>query len=158
MKLPSNIISQTDLAGLIFELKRYEKWFAHTSIKQSVQANPASATAPSLSDAALGIVKNNETLLNKQQLEQVIWSLEDLLDSSPAITITLAAPAPQSLKISLANWCRNNLAADTLVNFRFNATLLGGMVVQCGSHIYDWSWRRAILNNRGAFAEVLRRV
>ena len=50
------------------------------------------------------------------------------------------------------------VAPDVLVNFQFNATILGGMVVRYGSHVYDWSFRRQILAKRDTFPEVLRRV
>lgn len=160
MTLPPSIVSQTDLAALIYELKAYRNWFSHTTIKHSVNAKAAQATIPTLSAAALEMVrdKSNGTLLKQQHIEQLIDELEVYGAVSPSVTITLAAPAPQSLKMSMAHWCRENMSPNTLVNFSFNATLLGGMVVQCGSHIFDWSWRRAILNNRGKFAEVLRRV
>lgn len=160
MKIPLNIVSQTDLSALIFEMKNYEKWYASTTIKQTVEARLVQATIPNLSESALELLKNESSgnPLSSGHIEQIINALESYQANSPAITITLAAPPSQSLKISLAQWCRENLSDNILVNYRFNATLLGGMVVQCGSHIYDWSWRRAILNNRSSFAEVLRRV
>ncbi len=160
MNIPESIVSQTDLSALIFEIKNYEKWYVSTQIKQTVEARPVQINIPSLSEPALEILKNESrgNPLNNGHIEQIIDALESYQDNSPSITITLAAPPSQTLKKTLSKWCRENLSKDMLVNFRFNATLLGGMVVQCGSHIYDWSWRRAILNNRNSFPEVLRRV
>jgi F0F1-type ATP synthase delta subunit len=74
------------------------------------------------------------------------------------MTITLAAPATTGIKKQLTAWCRDNVAPDVLVRFEFNQTLLGGMVVRFGSHIYDWSLRRQILDGRTKFPEVLRNV
>ncbi|NCU40410.1 hypothetical protein EOL73_01495 [Candidatus Saccharibacteria bacterium] len=146
MNIPQSIVSQTDLAALIFEMKNYEKWFTSTAIKQTVEARTVQAVIPSLSQPALELLKNESrgNPLSREHIDQIIDSLESYQANSPAITVTLAAPPSQSLKISLAKWCHENLSNDMLVNFRFNSTLLGGMVVQCGSHIYDWSWRRAI--------------
>jgi F0F1-type ATP synthase delta subunit len=84
--------------------------------------------------------------------------LEDFSDSAPRVTVTLAAPAPNSLKQTIALWFRENIAPNTLVNFKFNSTILGGMVVVYGSRIYDWSFRRQILVSREKFPEVLRNV
>jgi F0F1-type ATP synthase delta subunit len=50
------------------------------------------------------------------------------------------------------------VAPNMLVDFKFNSTMLGGMVVQYGSHIYDWSFRQRILDARDKFPEVLRSV
>ena len=74
------------------------------------------------------------------------------------MSITLAAPAGAGLKRTLAEWCRQNIDENLLVHFDFNATLLGGMVVNYGSRIFDWSFRRRILEDRAKFPEVLRRV
>jgi F0F1-type ATP synthase delta subunit len=45
-----------------------------------------------------------------------------------------------------------------LVTVRFNSTIAGGMVVRLGSRMYDWSWRRLLMEQRSNYAEVLRRV
>lgn len=158
--LPTGIISHSDLTALIFELKAYEKWFRHAVIKRTVSSLQAQIDTPQLSEAALEIItdQSNKELISQQDLSLAIADLETYQSSLPSLTITLAAPPPQSLKIELANWCYQNISHNLLINFRFNSTLLGGMVVQCGSRVYDWSWRRSILNNRGKFAEVLRRV
>jgi F0F1-type ATP synthase delta subunit len=94
----------------------------------------------------------------KIRLDKLIETLEDYGTSAPIITITLAAPAPNSLKKTLIDWCRKNIAPNALIDFRFNATMLGGMVVQYGSRIYDWSFRRQILAARDKFPEILRNV
>ena len=70
----------------------------------------------------------------------------------------MAGPAPAQLKQKIVEWCRKNIDGDILVDFRFNATLLGGMVVKWGSHVYDWSFKRQLMAARAKFPEVLRNV
>jgi F0F1-type ATP synthase delta subunit len=70
----------------------------------------------------------------------------------------LAAPPSNGIKKTLVAWCRKNIATDILVNFDFNSTLLGGMVVRYGSHVFDWSFRRKILEEHSKFPGVLRNV
>lgn len=159
VKLPSTIASPQDLAALLGEIKEYAKWFGHESIKQKV-AGSHSDQAPELSITANELIRawGKAKPLSRESFDSLITSLEHYTKSSPAITFTLAAPVSGELKKTLVSWCRDNIAPNILVTFRFNATLLGGMVVQCGSSVFDWSFKRQILSNREHFPEVLRRV
>lgn len=157
--LPPSICSEQDLEALIFELHSYVRWFTHNNIKHIVDAKNA-VRPPELSQAALTMVRDTTTgaLLSQDHLDELITALDTYKTTAPSMTITLAAPVGPTLKATLTKWCRDNLSPDILVNFRFNATLLGGMVVQYGSRIFDWSFRRAILANRARFPEILRHV
>lgn len=159
VKLPNTIASPQDLAALLSEIKDYAKWFGHESIKQKVAGSHGSG-APELSVTANELIRgwSQTKALNRESFDSLITSLERYTQSSPAITFTLAAPVSGELKKTLVSWCRDNIAPNILVSFRFNATILGGMVVQCGSSVFDWSFKRQILNNREKFPEVLRRV
>jgi F0F1-type ATP synthase delta subunit len=44
------------------------------------------------------------------------------------------------------------------VNFNYNRSLLGGMVVRAGSRVFDWSFRRQIIGAEEKFTEVFHRV
>lgn len=111
-----------------------------------------------MSDAAADAIRGwqaRKTLTDKS-LDELIAALENYANSAPQFTIILAAPPPAGLKKTIVAWCRDNVAPNLLVNFQFNSTLLGGMVVRSGSHVYDWSFRRRILDNRAKFPEALR--
>ena len=103
-------------------------------------------------------LERNATHGRSTSLDELITELERISQHAPTITITLVAPAPAEVKKTLVAWCRQSLHPDMLVSLRFNATILGGMVVRSRSQIYDWSWKRSIMNNRHRFAEVLNRV
>ena len=115
---------------------------------------------PTLSPSALELVRGatGGKLLSQSTLDELIEKLDKYKVNTPTITITLAAPPTADIKADLVAWCRKNLAPDMLVNFKFNGLLLGGMVIRYGSHIFDWSFRRQILENRHKFPEVLSRV
>ena len=141
------------------EVHEYANWYAHESVKAQVKAKESSPS-PTLSSSTLELLRNwkAEQQISGESLELLIKTLEQYVSNSPTMTITLAALPTSSLKTALVNWCRTNVAPDILVSFRFNTSLLGGMVVQYGSHIFDWSFKRKILENRKIFPEVLRRV
>ncbi len=157
--LPPTLSSSQDLAALILEIREYAKWYGQYSVASRVKAK-FTTEQPELSAAAVEMIRDwgKEEALSQKRLDLLLSTLEKLKNKAPVITITLAAPATNEVKKTLVTWCRSNIAPDVLVSFRFNATLLGGMVVRSGSHIYDWSFRRAILNERHRFGEMLSRV
>ena len=159
VRLPDTVSSAQDLATLTNEVRDYAKWFAHNAIKERVHAKNATPP-PTLSPGALELVRSagSGKLLSSQSLDQLIASLEDAKNSADSVTITLAAPATSSVKQALVRACRDNIADNALVTFKFNSGLCGGMVIHYGSHVFDWSFRRQILENRDRFTEVLRRV
>lgn len=145
--------------ALLLDVKRYAEWFRHESIKQQVSVASAKE-ALQLSPIAVEVIRDwsNQAPLTTARLDELIGNLESYQKQAPIMTVTLAAPASRGLKTSIVSWCRKNIAPTVLVTFDFNATILGGMVVRSGSHIYDWSFRRAILDNRGKIPEVMKHV
>ena len=159
LRLPDSIATSQDVTALQLELREYGRWFAHESIKQRAGAAHTS-DAPLLSNACqelLGSLSSKKSL-TQATLDTLIKELEHYTRTADTVTFTLAAPPTASVKASLVKWSRTHIAPDILVNFQFNATILGGMVVRYGSRVFDWSFRRQILANRDTFTEVLRRV
>jgi hypothetical protein len=159
LNLQNSVSSPQDLKEIILDTRQYAKWFAQATIKKQVTNNTPNEP-PALSEAAVTVITDwaKEAPLNQKRLDELITALDNLADTSPRITITLAAVPANSLKKMLVEWCRENITPNILVDIHFNSTLLGGMVVQYGSHVYDWSFRRQILAAREHFPEVLRRV
>lgn len=159
LQLPSSVSSPQDLASLVLEVHGYSRWFAQASVKKRV-AGGSLGDPPELSVGATELIRSwaADKQLTGNSLDELVSALEDFKKTAPSLTVTLSAPAPGDLKEKLVTWFRQNIAPDILVTFKFNATLLGGMVVHYGSHIFDWSFRRQILAARAKFPEVLRRV
>lgn len=157
--LPDAIASSQDLMALIIDVKRYTEWYRHESIKKQVNVSSAKE-ALQLSPVSVDVIRawSSEAELTTQRLDELIANLEDYQKKAPTMNITLAAPASRGLKTAMVAWCRKNISPTVLVTFEFNATILGGMVVRNGSHVYDWSMRRGILENRAKLPEVLRSV
>lgn len=159
LKLPIEVVSPQDLTSLLIELRSLDTWLAHESIKQKV-AGSTIANPPIMSPAASSILNASKGSggITRKLIESLVASLEDYSKQAPSMTITLAAPANNKLKQSLVAWCRANITDDILVTFRFNSTLLGGMVVRYKSQIFDWSLKRQLLANRSKIPEIIRNV
>lgn len=159
LRLEEAVFSPQDLRQVMHEIKMYEKWLGAQEIRTRVTQN-ASKEPPALSEPTQHLIEqlSEADHLNQRAIEQLLTALEAYEKQAPRMVITLAAMPGKRLKMALVEWCRSNIAPNILVEFRFNATLLGGMVVSFGSHIYDMSFRRKILASRSRFPEVLRRV
>jgi hypothetical protein len=159
LQIPNNISSLEDVTAVTLEVRDYARWFSHAVVKMHINGTRI-PKPPAVSQAASELIHDwgAKQPLNQKSLDELIAALETFQEKAASITITLAAPAGNDLKQQLVGWCRQNISPEILVSFRFNATLLGGMVVRYGSHVFDWSFRRQILANRAKFPEVLRRV
>ena len=158
--LPASIVSSQDLTMTIREIQDYVAWATHETIKHRTGSKKPLSLQPELTPAATELVSNwgKQRGATADSYRQLVEALERIAKTAPTITITLAGPAPQHTKEKIVAWCRENLSANILVTFKFNRTLLGGMVVRAGSRIYDWSLHRKLLDNGSAFTEVLRHV
>ncbi|HEX5797513.1 MAG TPA: F0F1 ATP synthase subunit delta [Candidatus Saccharimonadales bacterium] len=157
VKLDGSVASPQDLKTLILEMRGYAHWFSQNAVKKRLNAKSASEK-PDLSVAAESLIRdlNQKKSLDRKGLDELIADLEEFADTAPRLNVTLAAPPVRGLKKTLVNWLREEISPEILVTFDFNSTLLGGMVLRCGSRIFDWSLRRQILDERARFPEVLR--
>jgi hypothetical protein len=160
LTLPNNVWSPEDLKELTNDLKQYATWLASYGIKQRVSSSSQPTPPPTLSPLAVSMLHelHDRRLLTESGVDKLVADLEAVAVVAPRVHFTFAAAPSNGLKKDFVNWCRENISHDVLVSFSFNATILGGMVVRYGSHIFDWSFRRQILANRAKFPEVLRRV
>ena len=157
--LPESIHTMQDLSSVQREIQEYSKWFAHDSIKRRT-GTKHQHDAPLLSPAAEGLLDDwtEKNTLTQKQIDLLVAELANYRHNSKIITITLAGPPTTNVKKTLVLWCRKNISPNVLVNFDFNRTLLGGLVVRFDSQIYDWSFRRQIMTNQQNFPGVLRNV
>ncbi len=157
LSLPSTVASLQDLNDIILDIREYAKWYSHNAIKKS---GSKKSEGPDISSTAKEILRqySDSNSLNASGISELVEYLEKLKTNAPTISVTLASVPTSDLKKSIVEWSRSNLDPDTMVKFQFNATILGGIVVKCGSRIFDWSFRRKILDKRDKYPEILRNV
>ena len=159
LSLPNSVASRQDFKTVISDVRKFSAWAGQTAIKTKVSGAGA-GQQPMISQAAADLI--NQWRLDKEAgkkgLDALIKELEELAAVTPHVTITLAAPAPAKLRQEIVAWFRKNVAPNMRVDFKFNATMLGGIVVHYGSRVFDWSFKRQILGARAKFPEILRNV
>lgn len=157
--IPGTITSEQEVMQLLQEVKLYGKWFSHEAILRRISGKKGTVP-PALSDTTRQVINDWNDLfpITNRSLDSLMTTLEKIIRSADTVTMTLAAPATHEVKKSLTTWCRLNMSPNVFVSFQFNSTLLGGMVIRHGSHVYDWSLRRQLLASGQEFAKVLRHV
>ena len=157
--LSEDIISSEDLRSVIDELKDYQDYVRHDQIKAHLSKH-ASSTSPELSRPAASLIADamEHHPLNHEEMMHLIAELEKIYASSPKVKIVLAAIPNHAIKKQITLWARANVDPEILIDFSYNQSLLGGMVVTAGSHIYDWSLRRQVLANQPKLYEMIAHV
>jgi hypothetical protein len=155
VQLPPAIASRQDVARLRTEVERYQAWVRQyqNAAKRDIQYQHEQ---PALSDAATVLIR--QWLESKQSLDQLIAELAATANTAPSITLTLVAPAPSSVQSALVSWVRTNLNQAMLVEFRWNASILGGIIARTDTTLYDWSYRAKLLGSRDRLIERLLHV
>jgi hypothetical protein len=158
-KLPASVASPQDLTSLILEIRAYATWYSSEAVKKRVGVTRP-VDQPELSPVASEVLRGYAAShqIDRTSLDALITMLDAYGKHAPIMTITLAAPATNTIKAELTGWARANLASNILISYRFNSTILGGMVVRYGSRIYDWSFRSQLLTNNAKIPEILSRV
>lgn len=159
LSLPDTLTSREEVIGVVREVHQFAAWVQQVGIAKKAGAS-LDLPEPQLSaiTRALLIDYKKQHGLASKDLDVLTSELERLHKTATTLTVTLAAPATSEVKAELIRWVRTNLGQNILITFQFNSTILGGLIVRCGSHVYDWSFRSRILNERHKFAEVLSRV
>lgn len=154
LSIPASIASLQDLSALAVEIHTYSQYHQHEAIKSRVSGTEVKSEPPALSAAAVELIN----AWKDGDLDDLERSLADYAKTAKTITVTLAAPPTGAVKRVLVDWMRKNVDETILVEVQFNSTLLGGLVVRAGSHIYDWSFRSKLLSADAKFSEALGRV
>ena len=159
LTLPDSVVSPQDLASLISDVHAYSAWASHQLIKQRMSAKTPSPQ-PAVSAASIEVITawSEGKPLSQKSIDELTVALDAYKKKAPVVTITLAAMPSGDLKTKIIQWFRREVRPDTLVSFRMNRQILGGMVVTSGSRIHDWSYRRVLLTRKTSFSEVLRHV
>jgi hypothetical protein len=138
LKLPSDIISSTDIARLIRELNGLNDFFVGAK---------ARATGTSIQPPKITRQLNHLTLENKVNLMDdnsrngLIKNLELIRKNAPNIHISFAAePAPRALEKILI-WLRENIHSQTLLQVGLQPSIAAGCIVRTPNKVFDMSMR-----------------
>ncbi|HEX7259960.1 MAG TPA: hypothetical protein VF272_03445 [Candidatus Saccharimonadia bacterium] len=151
--LPEEVYSVDQILAVSEELHSYSVYLAAQRV-QGVAGEPFILS----SRAEAAVKRIPEDQRTDAGIEAYRLQLEGLATTAPAVTLVLAAQAKAGLKQELVNWLRTNVHPDLLVNFRANPNIAGGIVIRTINHVYDCSFRQALLAHPEKFTKALDRV
>jgi F0F1-type ATP synthase delta subunit len=150
-KLPDSLYSVDQVLAVAEELHQYGRQVAGRGSKvDTKELSPAAADLL----ATLPAGQRDES----PAIEELREGLEELAATAAVITLVLAASPSAQLKQELTSWLRTNVRPRLLVNFHVDPEIAGGIVIRSTNHIFDNSFRSALIANQAQFTKVLGRV
>lgn len=153
LRLPVDLYSSDQLGAVILELRSYIS--ALRSAEVRIKAGKPPAEAPRTSALLLGAFHGAGLKTdNPKSAEQLLEQLELVRKQAPIAHITLPDLPGRTLKRQLTVWFRTAIHPYLLLTFAVRSDMCGGIIVQAGSHIYDFSFREQLLQQRSRIAEI----
>lgn len=138
LKLPTSVISQSDVTRLIRELSSLEDFFATAAVRKTGTPMQLPKLTSSLNQLAKA---NNRNLLTQAERQQLIAVLKEVVAKAPSLHISFALdPSPKALERILV-WFRNNIHPQCLLQIGLQPTIAVGCVLRTPNKIFDMSMR-----------------
>ena len=138
LKLPSNIVSQTDVARLIRELNGLDDFFIGAKNRPS----GTSVQPPRLSRLMDGLSRENGVnLLEEKHRTKLMEMLKEVHKSAPSMHISFAVePSPKALEQVLI-WMRQNIHPQVLLSVGLQPAIAAGCILRTTNKVFDMSLR-----------------
>lgn len=158
VRLPADLYSPEQLGAIIIELRSNISALRDASVR--AKATNSEVTAPGHTSALLmGAMHGaNTKATDMAGLEKLLKELEGIRDKAPAVHLMMAALPNRDLKRKLTEWFRAHIHPYAMLTFATRADIGGGLVIQAGSHVYDYSFRQQILGNKQRISEIFNSV
>lgn len=150
--IPLDVYSPDQLSTLVAELQTYRSQLRDLTVRAKATKSKQTET-PEKSEVLANFLRNSDTRDDKQ-LETLQHGLQTTLKNAPVMHVTLAAPAGLTLKRQLTVWFRTQIHEHSLLTFTARADIGGGIMLQAGSHFYDYSFKDRIIANKSRLTEI----
>jgi hypothetical protein len=147
MNLPYDIHSPDQISALTMELRHYIDAQRDASRRSD---HGAGGTHHTVSAGLNSLLEASGGATGQQLLDE----MEALLKNAPTVHLITAIQPGHQLKLQITQWFRTNVHEHTLLTFAERRDLGGGIVVRSGSRIYDFSFKRKILDNKHRISEI----
>ncbi len=156
--LPLDLYSPEQLSAIIIELRGHISSLRDANVR--AKATHATVGAPAHTSALLlGVLHESAiTPTDQPAAEKLLKELEAIRDKAPAVHLMMAALPNRDLKRKLTDWFRTEIHPYALLTFATRADIGGGVIVQAGSHVYNWSFREQILSHKSRISEIYNSV
>lgn len=152
--LPIDVASPDQLGGLVVELQKYRGKLRDAAVRAKT-AKSKTVEPPETSETLLSLLKGSGVAPgDASALEALNKELSQVLKTAPVMHMTLAGNAGRTLRRQLTVWFRTQVHPHSLVTFAIRSDIGGGLMLQAGSHFYDYSFRDRLLANKSRLMEI----
>lgn len=153
LKLPSSLISQSDIARLIRELNGLNDFFVGA-------ANRTAGTnmqLPKISRQMDQLSRDNQVnLLDEKVRNQLMDSLKLIHDKAPKLHISFAIePSPKALEKILI-WIRQNVHPQALLQVGLQPAIAAGCMLRTTNKVFDMSLKSNLNKQTGYLTQLIR--
>jgi F0F1-type ATP synthase delta subunit len=157
LNLPIDLYSIDQLSAVIIELRNYIGDLHDRNVRKKLSKDHSEAL-PQISALLLGVLHGAETRQGDlAAAEKTLKALQDLRNNAPTIRVALPDIPDRTLKRQFTVWFRTQINPTTLLSFALRTDIGGGAIIQSGSHVYDFSLKAKIINNREQIYEIYKR-
>lgn len=154
LRLPVDLYSPDQLSAVILELHDYVGTLRDMAVR-SKSKTAKREEEPHVSALLLGALHGAEIKLgDAKAAEQLLGALKLVRDKAPVVHVTLAALPNRTLKRQLTVWFRTQVHQHILMTFAMRSDIGGGIVVRAGSHVYDFSLKYILVENKHRISEI----
>jgi hypothetical protein len=146
-ELTQNLVSPDQVQSALLDLETYRQARAEAGLK-SKTAKAAEAEIP---DSLAGLLTGE---LTEAHLDEVRTWLKALQAKAPVIHIGLPGVPSEALRRALAHWFRERIDPTILLDFEVDRELAGGFVLRVGGQLYDYSFRKRLLDKKAVIARI----
>ena len=154
LHLPVDIYSPQQLNGLLAELQTYRSQVRDAAVRAKAAKHKTAETVDTSEELANLLRTSKVELADSTGLEALNKQLEQVLKSAPVMHLTFSAPANRMLKRQITVWFRSQVHPHSLLTFAARGDIGGGLLLQAGSHFYDFSFRDRLLANKKLLTEI----
>lgn len=159
LQLPLDLYSPEQLSAIIIELRAHSGSLRDTAIRTRVSPQHDQPTAAHTSALLMAAFREAGIKPTDQPgAEKLLKQLEAIRDRAPAVHLMMAALPNRDFKRKLVEWFRTEIHPYSLLTFATRADLGGGIIIQAGSHIYNYSFREQILSHKHRISEIYNSV
>jgi len=159
VRLPAELYSPDQLGIMMLELRTSLEQQRNAAIKAQVTKQVGDGVRPHLSGLLTNtLIESKIEASDLASLEELSKQLETIRDKAPVAHIILTAAPTPALKTRLVKWFRTEVNPYALLSFATREDIGGGMIVRAGSHIYDFSFRTRLKENKTRIAEIFHGV
>lgn len=141
LKLPSSVISQTDVARLMRELNGLDDFFVGANARQ----HGTKINLPKISRQIDMTARDNKiNLLEETDRQRMMTELKSIYERAPNLHISFAIePSPKAFE-KIILWLRRNIHPQTLVSIGLQPAIAAGCVLRTTNKVFDMSLRSSL--------------